>query len=117
MRVAVRSRRGAMRVLNRRAVLRVAGSGAVALAAARSEEHTSELQSQSNLVCRLLLEKKKNIHRTIACLRASALPARRRLPYLTRTASPRRNALPPHLDSVYRHLATSPTLTLLNTHS
>src|SRR2546430_10348744 len=37
------------------------------LALARSEEHTSELQSQSNLVCRLLLEKKKkkqrpNIH-------------------------------------------------------
>src|SRR5688572_32327002 len=28
----------------------------------RSEEHTSELQSQSNLVCRLLLEKKKQIH-------------------------------------------------------
>src|SRR2546430_11901681 len=26
----------------------------------RSEEHTSELQSQSNIVCRLLLEKKKN---------------------------------------------------------
>src|SRR5688572_31599909 len=30
----------------------------------RSEEHTSELQSQSNLVCRLLLEKKKNIPQT-----------------------------------------------------
>src|SRR2546430_6462166 len=30
--------------------------------AARSEEHTSELQSQSNLVCRLLLEKKKMTH-------------------------------------------------------
>src|SRR3989475_1516547 len=30
-----------------------------ALADERSEEHTSELQSQSNLVCRLLLEKKK----------------------------------------------------------
>src|SRR2546427_6426059 len=30
-----------------------------AAAADRSEEHTSELQSQSNLVCRLLLEKKK----------------------------------------------------------
>src|SRR2546430_12861314 len=30
----------------------------------RSEEHTSELQSQSNLVCRLLLEKKKK-HKTI----------------------------------------------------
>src|SRR2546427_1116988 len=29
----------------------------------RSEEHTSELQSQSNLVCRLLLEKKKKRHR------------------------------------------------------
>src|SRR2546430_10102530 len=29
----------------------------------RSEEHTSELQSQSNLVCRLLLEKKKKHHR------------------------------------------------------
>src|SRR2546430_7633716 len=29
--------------------------------ALRSEEHTSELQSQSNLVCRLLLEKKKDI--------------------------------------------------------
>src|SRR2546430_7629144 len=28
----------------------------------RSEEHTSELQSQSNLVCRLLLEKKKTTH-------------------------------------------------------
>src|SRR5256886_10172784 len=30
----------------------------------RSEEHTSELQSQSNLVCRLLLEKKKMLART-----------------------------------------------------
>src|SRR5205085_12247887 len=29
--------------------------------AVRSEEHTSELQSQSNLVCRLLLEKKKSL--------------------------------------------------------
>src|SRR5688572_31284139 len=31
----------------------------------RSEEHTSELQSQSNLVCRLLLEKKKNRNKKI----------------------------------------------------
>src|SRR2546430_16793979 len=31
-----------------------------ALSCLRSEEHTSELQSQSNLVCRLLLEKKKS---------------------------------------------------------
>src|SRR2546427_6066121 len=34
-------------------------SGRVRHGALRSEEHTSELQSQSNLVCRLLLEKKK----------------------------------------------------------
>src|SRR2546430_4757483 len=40
--------------------------------AARSEEHTSELQSQSNLVCRLLLEKKK-------INKASLLPASVRL--------------------------------------
>src|SRR2546430_585337 len=31
----------------------------------RSEEHTSELQSQSNLVCRLLLEKKKENERSL----------------------------------------------------
>src|SRR2546430_8402844 len=36
---------------------------------ARSEEHTSELQSQSNLVCRLLLEKKKYITHHIAIQR------------------------------------------------
>src|SRR2546430_8877521 len=36
----------------------------------RSEEHTSELQSQSNLVCRLLLEKKKETTRaTSRCAR------------------------------------------------
>src|SRR2546430_5463348 len=33
--------------------------------AMRSEEHTSELQSQSNLVCRLLLEKKKKKNNSI----------------------------------------------------
>src|SRR5688572_31253036 len=37
---------------------------ALPLALDRSEEHTSELQSQSNLVCRLLLEKKKKIDGT-----------------------------------------------------
>src|SRR2546427_7305088 len=37
---------------------------AVAVESGRSEEHTSELQSQSNLVCRLLLEKKKK-HKTV----------------------------------------------------
>src|SRR2546427_7989401 len=34
-------------------------------AGTRSEEHTSELQSQSNLVCRLLLEKKKKTDRSL----------------------------------------------------
>src|SRR2546430_7206691 len=37
-----------------------AGGDCVRNLDARSEEHTSELQSQSNLVCRLLLEKKNN---------------------------------------------------------
>src|SRR2546427_7500079 len=52
---------GPLRVQRRRE----AGAGAggyllgQGLAHTRSEEHTSELQSQSNLVCRLLLEKKK----------------------------------------------------------
>src|SRR2546427_3785659 len=40
----------------------------------RSEEHTSELQSQSNLVCRLLLEKKK---KTTPPLPAHAGPSQR----------------------------------------
>src|SRR5688572_31409156 len=39
----------------------------------RSEEHTSELQSQSNLVCRLLLEKKH----CSQCRRSCRLPSRR----------------------------------------
>src|SRR5688572_31646341 len=40
------------------------GSERFRCAASRSEEHTSELQSQSNLVCRLLLEK-KNIEKDL----------------------------------------------------
>src|SRR2546430_11699196 len=66
---------------------------AVTPASKRSEEHTSELQSQSNLVCRLLLEKKKqplhaapppkSIHRRISL----PLTHRKRTPVrrLTRT--------------------------------
>src|SRR5436190_17263041 len=37
----------------------------------RSEEHTSELQSHSDLVCRLLLEKKKNLRRWVTTRRRS----------------------------------------------
>src|SRR2546427_4412884 len=45
---------------DRHPLLLAAGQrGGVAIEQLRSEEHTSELQSQSNLVCRLLLEKKK----------------------------------------------------------
>src|SRR3989475_7433437 len=40
----------------------------------RSEEHTSELQSQSNLVCRLLLEKKKR-ESTVSKSRAATTPS------------------------------------------
>src|SRR2546430_11605695 len=63
-----RSQRGDRRVAlagrlgSRRASIRHCRHGAWrggSRASARSEEHTSELQSQSNLVCRLLLEKKK----------------------------------------------------------
>src|SRR2546430_3188206 len=40
---------------------------------ARSEEHTSELQSQSNLVCRLLLEKKKKEYIARDCWWSSSM--------------------------------------------
>src|SRR5688572_32756748 len=39
----------------------------------RSEEHTSELQSQSKLVCRLLLEKKKNPQSYLSCRAPTAI--------------------------------------------
>src|SRR2546426_3690332 len=44
---------------NRHASKHARASGHPVIASARSEEHTSELQSPCNLVCRLLLEKKK----------------------------------------------------------
>src|SRR2546430_3208292 len=50
----------------------------------RSEEHTSELQSQSNLVCRLLLEKKKG----------AQLPDRQNLPSLLRAPRAARQRCP-----------------------
>src|SRR5436190_12190634 len=39
----------------------------------RSEEHTSELQSHSDLVCRLLLEKKKNTKKFFLCITTTSL--------------------------------------------
>src|SRR5258706_5058839 len=41
------------------------GRASAARSGARSEEHTSELQSLTNIVCRLLLEKKKSYHSLI----------------------------------------------------
>src|SRR2546430_13029240 len=57
-------------------------------AALRSEEHTSELQSQSNLVCRLLLEKKKKTtERALTSPLHDMQPTR--VQHVTTTISPR----------------------------
>src|SRR2546427_7842953 len=48
-------------------VTRLAGVQRATKVDTRSEEHTSELQSQSNLVCRLLLEKKNENQKPTAC--------------------------------------------------
>src|SRR2546430_11965021 len=53
-RIALAKEFGATDVVSERS------DGAIERVRTRSEEHTSELQSQSNLVCRLLLEKKKH---------------------------------------------------------
>src|SRR2546430_9239402 len=63
----------------------------------RSEEHTSELQSQSNLVCRLLLEKKKNCTKSpssshLSSERPSSSFPPQRLPPLRPPCSPSRLA-------------------------
>src|SRR5256712_10380211 len=59
---------------------------ASALDAARSEEHTSELQSRSDLVCRLLLEKKQQPHPHTPCR-----------PHLPHQPPPPQPPPPPHL--------------------
>src|SRR5258706_5896453 len=51
-------------LLPRERIARLLDAGAPWLELARSEEHTSELQSLTNLVCRLLLEKKKKTIKT-----------------------------------------------------
>src|SRR2546430_10701334 len=69
-----------------------------ARSSARSEEHTSELQSQSNLVCRLLLEKKNNVHRQIQHIRETTpAPA----------SPPRDSAMSSHLGRTEASLAMS----------
>src|SRR5256885_7329972 len=65
---------------------RLPGAAELAHAVAgRSEEHTSELQSPCNLVCRLLLEKKKGYLWQLAY---TSFPLFRQLPFLTRSLSP-----------------------------
>src|SRR2546430_8416213 len=49
----------------------------------RSEEHTSELQSQSNLVCRLLLEKKKKNFKSHSVHQSRRIPTDRLLYHLS----------------------------------
>src|SRR5689334_24624377 len=61
-----------------------AAGGRVDDAIKRSEEHTSELQSQFHLVCRLLLEKKKKSHRQPTILQPPTSP----LTYHTRLYIP-----------------------------
>src|SRR2546427_8811774 len=69
-RVGVRGSLGSLALVTVLGALSFAGLGMLVASRARtieavsgrSEEHTSELQSQSNLVCRLLLEKKKKQH-------------------------------------------------------
>src|SRR2546430_7050267 len=73
----------------------------------RSEEHTSELQSQSNLVCRLLLEKKKPP--PSLSLRPPTPPAA--LPLRAVPPSPSQLARPGSLPSTATH--TTPPLTLV----
>src|SRR5689334_24056432 len=58
--VADRSERCSIRDCPRLPALRPWPLAAASSPSSRSEEHTSELQSQFHLVCRLLLEKKKN---------------------------------------------------------
>src|SRR5688572_31708153 len=76
----------------------------------RSEEHTSELQSQSNLVCRLLLEKKKTIMRFHYL---DADPERRRR--LARTATETLLAFTTVAAALIAILASPVSLALLGT--
>src|SRR5690554_7675108 len=66
---AKRPTRSASLITTKRKGCRLQELGASAASATRSEEHTSELQSRPHLVCRLLLEKKKNKQENTRMLR------------------------------------------------
>src|SRR5689334_24097902 len=57
----------------KRPLARLEGVGRARLQVERSEEHTSELQSQFHLVCRLLLEKKKDQRKLVDLLEGGRL--------------------------------------------
>src|SRR2546430_12895493 len=65
---------GIQSMLPRRLCIGVLSLSIVSRISERSEEHTSELQSQSNLVCRLLLEKKNHDTEPRASVRVAKLP-------------------------------------------
>src|SRR2546430_11381014 len=67
---------------------RVIGSERYTLDPHRSEEHTSELQSQSNLVCRLLLEKKQTLRHPSSIPGIASLDPRRARANAQRSAAP-----------------------------
>src|SRR5256885_4296504 len=60
----------------------------------RSEEHTSELQSPCNLVCRLLLEKKKKAAKVVFLPTCRALKRLRLVSHLDLNAIPRNSTIP-----------------------
>src|SRR2546429_5786184 len=80
-------------------------------AADRSEEHTSELQSRLHLVCRLLLEKKKNPSddvshyrmRRTSGLRSAGCPSIPRTTSLNRDTGSRASFTLPHMSEQVRH--------------
>src|SRR2546428_6139148 len=62
-------------------VIKLLPVGAISITVRRSEEHTSELQSRSDLVCRLLLEKKKRSISTALTRAASRTSPRPTTPH------------------------------------
>src|SRR2546430_3717273 len=72
----------------------------------RSEEHTSELQSQSNIVCRLLLEKKNEYKAVTSSAQATVLHSFTHLP----VASSRFDLLTDGASLRFRPVLTAPTI-------
>src|SRR5688572_32160775 len=85
---------------------RASSSLTMARATGRSEEHTSELQSQSNLVCRLLLEKKKKKDQTAEDLSVETTEHRAATPHQEWNAPDHES--PTKLTPLRRHINAHP---------